>query len=215
MLRFGFEVEYFITGPEADGAPLVVPVGIPNDAGLLAEARGKPHRDPIDAAYSLLAEQHRIDMALDAKGFFTLPTDVAVVSPETRINARRRGHTKGPVHYQNIHGYERHPVDADEMTAGLHVSVTREQSIRLPCNQRDCAGDAAHSWYGMFDYATMIRLFDEQYADEIAEAKRHPGFYEIKRDGRVEYRSLPNTVDVVEVAEFIKSNTSAIHGTWE
>jgi hypothetical protein len=45
----------------------------------------------------------------------------------------------------------------------------------------------------------MIMSFDNTFKDEIRKSGRNPGFYEVKGDGRIEYRSLPNNVDMGKV----------------
>lgn len=56
-----------------------------------------------------------------------------------------------------------------------------------------------------FDYITIFKKLDEAFAEEIKEAKRLPGFYEIKSDGRIEYRSLPSNVSLFKVIDVINS----------
>jgi hypothetical protein len=43
-----------------------------------------------------------------------------------------------------------------------------------------------------------------KFAKEIAGARRRPGFYEIKSDGRIEYRSLPNTINKHKLISVLK-----------
>ena len=56
----------------------------------------------------------------------------------------------------------------------------------------------------MFDFVQIIRKLDEAFKGEIKAAKRLPGFYEIKPDRRVEYRSLPNDVDLGKIIKTLK-----------
>lgn len=213
MLKFGFEREYFVFARDE----LVLPprVHIPHD-GVLAEARGVPDYSPIVAAYALLAEEHRMKKALPSEyRLDTLPT--FKVSREMRIeNARTE--VKGLVHYQNLYGHKRHRHKQSEMTAGLHVSVTRSQStvisIGPKCSKCDHAERTSQEINIMFDFARFVRIMDEEFKEIIKDSSRRPGFYEIKADGRVEYRSLPTSVDPVVVADFIQSHVKSIHGSW-
>ena len=200
MLKFGFEREFFVM----KGDSVVIPSHpIPRD-GVLAEARGKPDACPIEAAYSLLAEEHRMRGWLP-EGLTFSEVPVLKVSRELRIKSARTA-AKGLVHYQNLYGHARHRHKQSEMTAGLHVSVTRSREIftekgSMRVNE-------------MFDYAQLVRRMDDVFFKEIKAASRRPGFYEIKGDGRVEYRSLPNDIDIMAVAEFLDSNVKHIHGSW-
>ena len=222
MLKFGFEREYFVTkeDPAYEHTVVLPPKDMPKD-GVLAEARGEPFQDPIDAAYSLLAEQHRMydrlpkpypgwnreDGPREGVDSLTLnAVPVLKVPRELRIESART-HQKGLVHYQNLYGHKRHRNKQSEMTAGLHVSVTRELRVARSKYRYTVVNQ-------MFDFAQFVRIMDEEYAELIKSTSRRPGFYEIKSDGRVEYRSLPTSVDVVKVAEFIKSTIHYIHGSW-
>lgn len=221
MLKFGFEREYFVTkeDPAYEHTVVLPPNHMPAD-GLLAEARGKPFQDPIDAAYSLLAEEHRMyamlpdpypgwtpdDGPRDVGSLTLNAVPVLRVSRDLRIESART-HQKGLVHYQNLYGHTKHLNRQSEMTAGLHVSVTREYRVSKSKYRYEIVNQ-------MFDFAQFIRLMDIEYAEFIKNARRRPGFYEIKTDGRVEYRSLPTSMDVVKVAEFIKANIHLIHGSW-
>jgi len=142
---------------------------------------------------------------------------VLKVSRELRIESART-EAKGLIHYQNLYGHKRHRHKQSEMTAGLHVSVTRSQVVSITGNSQ--CETCGHSYCTarevniMFDFAQFVRAMDTQYADEIKATSRRPGFYEIKHDGRVEYRSLPTSVDVVAVADFLKEQVKTIHGSW-
>lgn len=203
MLKFGFEQEFFVVDGD-DRTPQLVPSGIPNDAGLLAEARGKPHSDPIEAAFSLKAAEERILRKL-SHGRQLSDAPVMTIPMEMRLEARRE-HTKDLIHFQNLYGHKHHPVEAEQMTAGVHVSVTRSRTIRV--------GDESREVNAMFDFAQFIIHMDERFGGEIEQASRYPGFYEIKGDGRVEYRSLPTNIDILEVAHYLCHITSNIHGSW-
>jgi len=75
--------------------------------------------------------------------------------------------------------------DAKVLTAGLHVHFSRKDElgrrVQLPIQ-------------------TIVRCMDTAFANEISEAGRIPGEYEIKPYG-FEYRSLPATVDTKKVVE--------------
>lgn len=213
MIQFGFEREFFVLDKKRDVTE--VPSHIPNDSGLLAEARGRPHRDPIDAAFSLKAETHKIRRLVEAvpkRGLqLDFVSDYRTVDREIRINARRT-HTKGLIHFQNLYDDKivGHDVDSDTITAGLHVSVTRQTTTH--CQGDGCSRSTTTNL--PFDFARFVRAADERFADEIKRAKRRPGFYEMKPDGRIEYRSLPQSISIIMVAEWLAKNVKLIHGSW-
>lgn len=221
MLKFGFEREFFVRKGRAN-PPGIVPKGVPHDMRLLAEARGKPYTSASEAAYSLAHEVYRLQQLLAGKLQSEVPkgwrldlkSDVAHIPPNVVLNARRT-ESKGPVHEGNLYGHLAHAQPEGEWTAGLHISITREQTLRsTKCSATCNCGNQSISYNGVFDFAAFVRIMDEEFAEEIRNAQRNPGFYEIKPDGRVEYRSLPQSLDALKVAEFITRNIKIIHGYW-
>ena len=201
VITFGFEREFFVvdrTTEELALPPSILPL---DGCGMLAEARSKPFPDPYEAACSLQYEVSRMERALDhdSQGLCFLDLACCVAWPDKvmRRKARQsREYTKGPDTSQNLYGYESHAITEDDLsclTAGLHVSVRRNDG-------------------GIFDFPQLIRLLDVEFRDVIRTSGRSQGFYRIMNDGRVEHRSLPQSVDIMEVAKVLTQNIQTIHG---
>ena len=61
----------------------------------------------------------------------------------------------------------------------------------------------------VFNYVDLIRGLDEKFKDEIKKTKRTKGIYSIKEGiitNRIEYRSLPNNIDLHSIIEQLKNN---------
>ena len=170
-----------------------VPCGLPyDDSGMLVEARGKPFRSPVDAVYSLMASVHELRHMTKAT-LVTLP--YAKVTKEQKF-AVRRSFSKGTNNYQNLYGYEYHKTRQNEHTSGIHISFTNPAF--------STAKDGTRMEYNaMFDFPQLFRKLDMEFKDEIKASKRNPGFYEIKSDGRVEYRSLPSNVSLGKIIDVL------------
>lgn len=56
---------------------------------------------------------------------------------------------------------------------------------------------------GLINIPKIIFYLDAEFAREIKEAKRATGLYQMKSYG-FEYRSLPATIDILEVADFLE-----------
>ena len=183
MFRIGLELEDFCVNKNNE--VVLIPKGsnIPyDDCGWLIEYRSSPCKDIVEAVFSLRADEYKNIETL--KKFNVSGVRVPVMKPDkaVRIAARKR-FTKGLVKFNNIYGYQYHKNTLAEAIASVHVSVTFDvEGKHGPINK-------------MWDFPDFIRYMDQKFAKEIAEAKRRPGFYEIKNDGRVEYRSLPNNVN--------------------
>lgn len=73
--------------------------------------------------------------------------------------------------------------------------------------------EAEFSYPGFVDHAMLVGRLDSAFKAEIRAARRNPGFYERKGDGRIEYRSLPNNVDLEKVREVLGSIYQELGGT--
>lgn len=193
-MKFGFEYEEFIT--DKDGNIRLVPDDFPkDDCGWLIEYRGEPHDNPYEAVGALKAvmtreRSHFKEAHPDLKLQGTeLP--FANVPRALKLEARRHN-TKGLDRFQNLYG--RKPTQT--ATAGLHLSITRERVIYVKSKNKG-------TYNALWDYAQFIRFMDKEYAKAIKATKRVPGFYELKDDGRFEYRSLPITVDLWKLAKLL------------
>lgn len=202
--KIGLEKEMFLIG--ANNVPILVPSYLPQDeCHLLLEARGLPHNDITEAVFSLKADVDRINRKIVNTGLGTM-SDVpfAAVSRATfRESLRISG--KGPVKHQNLYGHTSHRVPSNTITAGIHISFTSPKTIY------GVDGKVNTTVNGIFDYIQLFRQLDECFADEIKNSRRRPGFYELKPDGRIEYRSLPANTDlnkIIGVLEAIFSNNS-------
>jgi hypothetical protein len=196
MIKYGFELEGFIL---RDGKPCLVPVGIPMDeCGWLVEIRGEPHYRPDLAMALLLAEKKAVESKI--AGFEILWEPLLEVPRDIKVAAARRS-GKGILKYKNVYGYETHRNSTRLATASLHVSVTNE---RTHCYTDKDNRERTFTYQGTVDHAKLIVGMDKAFAGEIKAAKRNPGFYELKDDGRIEYRSLPNNVDMDKVVSVLR-----------
>ncbi len=208
MLTYGLEKEMFLMDGDK---PMLVPPGIPHDeCGWLVEARGKPCGDICDAVHSLMADLHRIHLlvinhrgqAVGGQNIFLSDVPVMPVSKSLRHQAARR-FAKGLLRQQNIYGHERHRINSTEATAGIHISFTNQRTFRL-------ADNATSTHNLMFDFLSIFKALDKSFKEEIRNAKRNPGFYELKGDGRIEYRSLPANVDLFKVIDVVSEAVKQI-----
>jgi len=189
-MKFGFELEAFLCNPAGDF--VLAPQGIPmDDCGWLVEYRGEPAGTATKAAGLLEAERQRVNRKLSLLDLKPVLVPYAKIDRATKLAARRE-HTKGLLRYQNLYGLK--PTTAD--AAGLHISFTKPREI----NTQQLGTVVVNQ---LWDFPQLFRALDQLYAKEIKAAKRRPGFYEIKEDQRIEYRSLPNTVDVWALTDFL------------
>lgn len=200
MFTFGLEKERFLL---ADGEQLIViPKILPADSeGLQVEFRGQPFPNITDAVFSLLADEDKVKKRI--KQLFPNHTlsDAAIMKTTRAIKlAARREYTKGLIKYQNLYGFERHAVSQNESTCGIHISVTNLETFSY---ENSKGKERSKSYNKAWDFASFIRHMDKSFKDEIKTEKRRPGFYEVKDDGRIEYRSLPGNTNMDKIIEVV------------
>lgn len=192
MFRIGLELEEFCVDKKSNEIILIPKdSNIPHDGcGWLIEYRSEPCKDIVDAVYSLRANEFKnagLLTKFDVKG---VRQPVMKPSKEVRMAARKR-FIKALVSFNNIYGHQCHKNTLVEAVAAVHISVT-------------FSTEGKHGRINkLWDYADFIRYMDTAFEKEISEAKRRPGFYEIKNDGRFEYRSLPNNIDLNKLMQVV------------
>ena len=220
-LKIGLEKEFFLLDEEGKPQIICKDFNLPYDeCGWLVEARGLPFVSITEAVFSLKADIFEIEQKVKNirtrtdiisgtgdnivvnQGKYKLDdTPVMVIDRDVRAEASRH-FTKPLVKYGNFYGYKYHSTKSLEATAGVHISFTNSQEV-------SCVNSSSNSPYKQtfnlnFDWPHIFISLDKAFEAEIKAAKRKPGFYEIKADGRVEYRSLPSNVDLDKVIFYVK-----------
>lgn len=200
MIKYGIECEYWVAEDitkEGIKGVCLVPDGIPMDScGFLAEVRGDPHQD-IDKAIALFrVERERVRMAL-AKKKLIMTNEIPTWRPprELIIEALRKyGKSAYPQERGNIYGKNYRHSTYRDVRAGMHIhfSDTHTDSNNKTVISRQ------------LDLPRIIQHFDKAFAAEIKDAKRLPGFYQIKPYG-FEYRSLPCNALLSKIKDVVHS----------
>lgn len=218
MLKLGFELEFFCRTPfentengEVGGQYCLVPSGLPFDeCGWLVEVRSEPHTSIRKAIALLEADVAEETLRATKKGVILVREPLAEISRELKVKAAR-SRTKGLLRYKNIYGFETHKCSTKLATASLHISFTNQQIKTFTKERyvvdgkfiRVTEATETFNYNSFIDHAKIIVGLDKAFAAEIKAAQRNPGFYEVKSDGRIEYRSLPNDVNLEKVREVL------------
>ena len=192
MFKVGIELEEFCVDKLTEEIALA-PAGVSHDdCGWLLEYRSRPCSNITEAVFSMQAHEYTEKIRQEKEGVFGLREPIAKPSKKVRLAARRR-FIKSLVKFNNLYGYTSHRNNLSEAVAGIHISITSSEKGEY--------GRVNKLW----DFADFIRHMDKTFLVEIKGAKRRPGFYEIKSDGRFEYRSLPNNVDLDRLIDVISN----------
>ena len=202
-MKYGLECEFFVRNPVVGAFVGALHTSLtPDECGFLAEARGKPYDNIREAVFSLKADIHRLEQAAKKLELELVMVPNADV-PFEAVMASRRQFNKGVLSFQNLYGHAAHK-EKRKKTAGIHISFTKFTSFHYTTKDGSCEQSKSFTYQPMWDYVQIFRHLDKEFDKEIKEARRNPGFYELKHDGRIEYRSLPNTADLSKVIDVIE-----------
>lgn len=181
-MKYGFEVEGFYRS--LDTNICIPPSNYPVDGfGGLVEFRSCGPCD-LEKAYLSI-----IQGMMKYKNVDVL-THEHTFTPKQKAAINARYFEKGGYSVQNIYGKSPKAL-GNKTLASFQINFSQEGTISV----KDEKGNYdVRKYSGLFDFVPIIRGLDEEFADEIKEAKRQPGVYCIKDSNRVEYRSLPNFV---------------------
>jgi hypothetical protein len=206
MIKFGIEKEFFLVNSKGE---TVVPAEVDNtlpidSCGYLVEIRGEASGNIYDAVYSVLSKEAEVRDKLP-KGF-KLSEKPIMTLKDTFLDHVRRHYEKGLVKYENYLGFLNHKLTENQRTAGIHLSITDTQEFTpYDYKKKIYMRDHKITYFKCFDYIKYFLTLDREFEKEIAKASRNKGFYELKGDGRIEYRSLPNNIDLSKLIRVINS----------
>lgn len=126
--------------------------------------------------------------------------------PKTVRDKARRRFRKDLVTEKNLYGHKSHRNRMTEGIAGLHVSITVPAAYRV--------GETTYYHNVIWDFVPFIQHMDAEFAQEIKDAKRRPGFYDLHSDGRFEYRSLPASVCIEKLERVVTEALRKAHVSW-
>ena len=185
MYLYGFELEGFAR--DSKDQVTIPPRKWPCDGfpGLLEirTSGGKPLRK---AYGSLLAELFSLSIKDYTPDFQTFEHKFS--GKEIAVLRKDRDFDKDRMDIQNV--YNKNPRELNGRTlASFQINISyrlsderKEKDVHIPAR------------YGVLDVARIVRNLDTEFSKEIKDSKRQPGFYCLKDNIRLEYRSLPNFV---------------------
>lgn len=192
MLRYGFEREFVLC--KGDVAPVEVPKELQSFAdgcGYLVEARGDHSESLLKALGNLWAAEIALLHAVWKHGYKLMQESKIDVTPKF-LRQLRTTRGKNPNTTQSLR-FPLKPGWSVPGTVGLHVHFSDTRIDTDTTNVNGVAYTRERTTHRVLNIPYMIAILDHAFAKQIAEARRPPGLYRMKRYG-FEYRSLPGTL---------------------
>lgn len=184
MFKFGIELEGFCV---VNGSVAIPVKGYPTDGfpGLV-EVRSRTHYNLVDACFEVLKLMQPL---------YGLDTQICehTFTPQQRLDLRRRHNEKTSVSINNIYGKSPKAL-GNKTLASFQINISMEKTHYYTDNNRS----EKYIHHQPFDFVPIVRALDKEFETQIKQSKRQPGWYSIKDECRLEYRSLPNFVFPIE-----------------
>lgn len=198
-IKYGFELEGFLRDGNTDQNDIVVmdkdkPLPRDDFPGLV-EVRtvgGATLASALGALYSKIIELEI------PKGFWVdFETPNHEFKPAQLSYMRKNFNmAKEQMDVVNLYGREPRLLRGKTLASlQINMSETRTEERVTWVGKRNQHKVTYPASSGLLDIGSIVRRLDKEFATEIRDSKRQPGFYAIKDGGtRLEYRSLPNSV---------------------
>lgn len=196
-LTVGLECEFFLL--DSKKALTVPDYSYPtDDFPLLVEARSIASNNLFDAVESLRQEYRRLDLLAKSKKQRLLvenwqPKSEGIL--KAILKARHDFSKEDEPEYSNYKQLAISALNETHYSSGIHISFKKEVTHRIwLSNEKGDSNYHTITRGEIFDFLPYLHALDKEFELDIKKSDRTPGFYGVKDDGRVEYRSLPSTL---------------------
>lgn len=215
MTNYGIELEFFII---KDGVPVPAYLHTNNLDGcqMIGEIKSIVSPDIVSVIFDTKKKLYQERVKLNANGL-----DLALISQATftdqDLKERRRNQGKEFKQLDEKSIYfgrtgKLLPRKLFKASLPLNISDNKTKFITSSRLSNGVLTDRSYhiEYSETFDYFSIIRKLDLKFKKEIKESNRIPGVYAIKtgeKGLRIEYRSLPNNVDLEDLIRAVKNTT--------
>lgn len=220
MTKIGIEFEYFVS---KDGIIVPAYLATSNLDGdpFLGEIKTEPFDNIIDCLFELEKLIYLEKISLESRGYKMEIISAHQFSNENLINFRK---DKGAVNKKELEVLEEFSIYPNgklskllkrgQVKASLQISFSKHKSYSYPEFTKVTVDEKyrydvvtkSKDYSCLFNYVSIINRLDLQFSKDILDTQRTKGVYAIKEGifgDRIEYRSLPNTVNLKSIINAI------------
>jgi len=221
-LNYGIELEFFVIDKQGGLVPAYTVTSNIDGNPVIGEIRTGIHKNIVDCIFELKKLIYLEEVKIKAKGFSIEFAIGKTVNDEFLKNLRK---SKEAVNKKEITVLEELSIYPNGKTgkmlprgifkASLQINFSKNKNFSYDQYEKITVEDkskyvtktATKNYASLFDYVSLINKLDEAFKQEIIESGRVKGVYAIK-DGelgdRIEYRSLPNNIDLDKLIKVLK-----------
>ena len=206
-MKYGIELEFFVTKND-NVVPAYQATHNLDGNPVVGELRTKVFKSISECIFDLKRLMYLEKKQLNNKGFNMLIQPEVTVNDEFIRKLRKNRNfydMKGKMYSDPLSIYgeaKTHILPVNKFKAALQINFSKDRYLYTTDKGRRINGGV------IFNYVDLIRGLDIEFKEEIKATKRVSGIYSIK-DGevseRIEYRSLPNNVNLFKVIESLNT----------
>lgn len=221
-LKYGIELEFFVKDNEGNVVPAYQVTRNLDGNPVVGEIRTKVHDNIVDCVFELekllFLEKEKINKAgynLSLEHVVTLSNEQKRTLREDKsfVSAKEMTVLKEFSIYAN--GKLGKILGNNVYKASLQINVNNITDFSYPSFEKIQVDNKykyetkyiQKNYASLFNFAEILFKLDIAFAEDIQKTGRVKGVYAIKAGelgDRIEYRSLPNTVDLMKVIEVLK-----------
>lgn len=208
-MKYGLELEFFVLNDANEIIPAYKATTSLDGDPVIGELRTGVHSNMVDAVFEMNKLLFLERKSLRSKGFTLALISEAKLSKDVLKSLRK---DKNYVNSKQLEVLEEKsiygkstgkilPIGVYKASLQINISDSREVSLSIK--------DSNNNWKAgtkevgdVFDYISIISEYDKLFKKQIANSKRVAGVYAIKNGingKRIEYRSLPNTIELSDL----------------
>ena len=211
MKNIGIELEFFVKEIKSGQIVPAYKATLNLDGNpFIGELKTKVHTNEYNLIYELKSIIHRESDLLKSKGYELLLIPEVVISKDEFKSLRRDSlyvNKKELEVLDEISVYNKNTgkiLSPNKFKASLQVNISSNKVEKISIDGKIKEIYSSN----VFNFNPIIKSFDDEFKQEINSSGRVSGVYAIK-DGqfgkRVEYRSLPNNIDLNKLMYFISN----------
>jgi hypothetical protein len=220
-MKYGIEFEFFVS---KDNKIIPAYLATENLDGnpFLGEIKTQPLDNILDCVFQLKKLIYLEKTKLEAKGFKMEILPIHQFSNEELITFRKDQKALNKKELEVLEEFSIYPngklgklLKRGEIKASLQINFSEHKTFNYPEYSKVTVEDKykyelstkTKQYACLFNYVSIIQKLDDFYKEDISKSNRTKGVYSIKPGDfgdRIEYRSLPNTINFENLISLLK-----------
>lgn len=222
-MKYGIEFEFFVS-KDNKIIPAYLTTNNLDGNPFLGEIKTKPLDNIVDCIFELEKQIYLEKNNLESKGFKMEIISINQFSNEDLITFRKDQKALNKKELEVLEEFSIYPkgkvgklLKRGEIKASLQINFSQHKNFSYPEFSKITIEDKykyesstkIKEYACLFNYVSIIQKLDELYKEDILKTGRTKGVYSIKPGDfgdRIEYRSLPNTINFKKIISLLNEN---------